>query len=257
VVVAPNGSVLPGRFHPFDPKLIDAVEGALQDLGRRDTSTASTSAAAPALSGDAAVSPRALSWLDKAGELERKNFIDPLTRATEEYARKLAPVHAEYVAEVERIELARQAAAEEARLLREEAERRDRMALARSMSAMLSGAAAGMAQGDYSGRQMTEAVASSGAYESMAENDEMREGASRIEQAAARAAFMSNEQLLDAVSSAAQPLQAEFDGQMVEFRGTYQEKLASFRAKVRERLLQIQREEASKPDAAEAAGAKP
>jgi hypothetical protein len=257
LVFACDGSVIPGQFHPYDPKLIDAVANALQDVSLGTMPGPTSGVATQASVGADDISPRVLSWLEKASELERKNFIDPLTRASEEYAKKLAPVHAEYVAEVQRIERARQAAADEARRRREEAERRDRMAFARGMSAMLSGAASGMAQGDYSGSQMNQAVAQSGAYESMAENNEMREGASRIEQAAARAALMSNEQLLEAASSAALPLQVEFEGQMVELRGSYQEKLASFRAKIRERLLQIQREEASKPDAAEAAGAKP
>jgi hypothetical protein len=195
--------------------------------------------------------------MERGSAIERKNFLDPLTATVHAFARKTEGPYFQLLEQRARIDEANREAAERAQAMREESERRNRMAMARGMTAMLGGFSQDVAAGNTSAVNASTALMNSGAYEQAAEADQIRESARELEADVNRVAADAQRELTAAFSASMSSMLVQLDGEAIGLEGSYSQRLQTLRRKIRERLLQIQREEASKPTAAEAAGAKP
>jgi hypothetical protein len=251
---------------------VNRIEHILADLGDVDLSQRRVRAAAAehqlapgSVSGppvpttdvtNVLVPPAAVSFMERGSAIERKNFLDPLTATVHAFARKTEGSYFQLLEQRARIDEANRSAAERAQAMREESERRNRMAMARGMTAMLGGFSQDVAAGNTSAVNASTALMNSGAYEQAAEADQIRESARELEAEVNRVAADAQQELAAAFSASMSSMLVQLDGESVGLEGSYSQRLQTLRSKIRERLLQIQREEASKPTAAEAAGAK-
>jgi hypothetical protein len=279
--VVDSGVALTGASRPVTPETLRAdirqevnrIEHILADLGDVDLSQRRVRAAAAehqlapgSVSGppvpttdvtNVLVPPAAVSFMERGSAIERKNFLDPLTATVHAFARKTEGPYFQLLEQRARIDEANREAAERAQAMREESERRNRMAMARGMTAMLGGFSQDVAAGNTSAVNASTALMNSGAYEQAAEADQIRESARELEADVNRVAADAQRELTAAFSASMSSMLVQLDGEAIGLEGSYSQRLQTLRRKIRERLLQIQREEASKPTAAEAAGAKP